>query len=91
MDEAADRAAAAAPTPPAAPAPAPAAQNADEDRADELRQRLGANVTASQQLIDANLTLFRVGCVLTMVSSAVAAVRFSGLVWSYQCYLTIFP
>lgn len=44
------------------------------------REDAGAVVTQTQQAIDANLALFRVGCVLTMVSSVAAGVKLSGVV-----------
>lgn len=44
------------------------------------RKDAGQVVTQTQQAIDANLTLFRLGCVLTMVGSVAAGVKLSGVV-----------
>ncbi|KAJ0406853.1 hypothetical protein P43SY_008875 [Pythium insidiosum] len=52
--------------------------DADETRA-TWRAWLGKKVVQLQHGVDANLSLVRVGCLVLMVGSAAAAVRFSGL------------
>ncbi|RLN92451.1 hypothetical protein BBJ28_00011526 [Nothophytophthora sp. Chile5] len=54
---------------------------AGEDR--DLRREVGKLVVDTQQTIDSHLTLFRVGCILTVVGSLAAAIRLSGLVRVY--------
>ncbi|KAF1317764.1 hypothetical protein FI667_g14549, partial [Globisporangium splendens] len=54
---------------------APPAQEQSRD----WRRWLGRHVGATGQTIDANLTIFRIGCLLTMAGSVVAVMRFSGV------------
>lgn len=52
---------------------------------DEWRRWLGKHVRETGSTIDANLTLFRVGCLLATVGSVAVAVRFSGAVRTALC------
>lgn len=57
-----------------------AAKTAEDAAVRTWREDAGAAVTQTQQAIDANLTLFRLGCVLTMIGSVAACVKLSGVV-----------
>jgi hypothetical protein len=53
-----------------------------------IREKLGDTIRNLQMKMDANLSLVRMGCVLVMIGSTIAAVRFSGLVSKSKCICT---
>ncbi|TMW60896.1 hypothetical protein Poli38472_000938 [Pythium oligandrum] len=58
--------------------------NRDEVGPENWRKELGRGVVQLQQAVDANLSLFRVGCVLVMAGSAYAAISLSGLLHRFN-------
>ncbi|POM62977.1 hypothetical protein PHPALM_27804 [Phytophthora palmivora] len=57
----------------------PSSDSRSVEKDGDLRRQMGKLVVDTQQTIDSNLTLFRVGLMVTVVASIVTSVRLSGL------------
>lgn len=59
--------------------PPPSSQSDTIDNDGDLRRQVGRLVVDTQQTIDSNLTLFRVGLLVTVAASIAASVKLSGV------------